>query len=288
MPRKRDIKYSFFENEELGADGADPLYSLLFVGLWCLADREGRLEDRPLKIKGKLFPYRTINNPDAMLQWLADHGFIERYEVDGKRYIQVLNFAVHQNPHPNEAASIIPKNVKTLSKNEKSRVTREMQHRAHALPSYSSFPSCTSCSPASQAADAAAEKDPVARRIWKDGIDVLVQNGMTEANARPLLGRLAKQYSEALLAESIAVTQAKNPADPKAFLIGVLKERSTPKPSMLVGKSTEEYIEPDCKSCNDTGRKFIPKEGAEFSWEMEDIPCPDCDSTRGNLEQNHT
>lgn len=86
---------------------ADPLYTLLFEGLWILADRAGRLEDRPLRIKAEVFPYRDAN-VDAMLAWLVSSEFILRYLVDGKRYIQILNFAKHQNPHKNETESDIP------------------------------------------------------------------------------------------------------------------------------------------------------------------------------------
>src|SRR5262244_3073085 len=53
--RARNIKPGIFKNELLGA--ADPLLTLLFEGLWCMADREGRLEDRPLRIKAEIFPY---------------------------------------------------------------------------------------------------------------------------------------------------------------------------------------------------------------------------------------
>ena len=43
-----------------------------------------------------------------MLRWLADHGFIERYEIDGHQYIQVLAFSKHQSPHVHEKPSEIP------------------------------------------------------------------------------------------------------------------------------------------------------------------------------------
>lgn len=106
MARARSLKPSLFKNEVLGV--ADPLYTLLFEGLWTLADREGRLEDRPLRIRAEVFPYRDGVNIVQMLDWLQSNGFILRYEVDGKRYISVLEFARHQNPHKNEAPSEIP------------------------------------------------------------------------------------------------------------------------------------------------------------------------------------
>lgn len=117
MARARNIKPAIFRNEVLGV--SDPLHTLLFQSLWLLADREGRLEDRPIRIKADTFPYREGIDIDAMLTWLHDNGFIIRYDsrnyasASGKnashsRFIQIVNFLKHQNPHRNEAESIIP------------------------------------------------------------------------------------------------------------------------------------------------------------------------------------
>jgi hypothetical protein len=106
MARARNIKPGLFKNEILGV--ADPLYTLLFEGLWILADRAGRLEDRPVRIKGELFPYRDGLDVEAMLDWLDSNGFIRRYTVGGKRYILICEFVKHQNPHKNESESVIP------------------------------------------------------------------------------------------------------------------------------------------------------------------------------------
>ena len=117
MARARSLKPALFRNEILGT--ADPFYTLLFESLWLIADREGRLEDRPIRIKADTFPYREGIDIDAMLTWLHDNGFIIRYDSrnyasgSGKnashsRFIQIVNFLKHQNPHRNEAESIIP------------------------------------------------------------------------------------------------------------------------------------------------------------------------------------
>lgn len=89
MARARNIKPALFTNEILGV--GHPLCTLLFQGLWLLADKEGRLEDRPLRIKAEIFPYREAD-VDAMLHWLAHKGFIVRYSDDDGQKIEVLNF----------------------------------------------------------------------------------------------------------------------------------------------------------------------------------------------------
>lgn len=105
MARSRNIKPGFFENDLLAE--VDPLGRLLFAGLWTLADREGRLEDRSKRIKASLLPYDDCD-VDALLDQLAVRGFIQRYSVDGNRLILVVNFRKHQNPHKDEKARGLP------------------------------------------------------------------------------------------------------------------------------------------------------------------------------------
>lgn len=105
MARSRNIKPGFFSNEHL-AD-LDFAARLLFIGMWTEADREGRLEDRPKRLKMALFPADNVDI-DGMLEALELKGFIRRYEACGVKAIQVVNWSKHQNPHVKEAASTIP------------------------------------------------------------------------------------------------------------------------------------------------------------------------------------
>ena len=105
MARSRNIKPGFFSNEDLVE--LDFATRLLFAGLWTVADREGRLEDRPKKIKIAVFPADDLDI-NAMLQALHDRKFIVRYEVNGARYVQITAWSKHQNPHHTEKASEIP------------------------------------------------------------------------------------------------------------------------------------------------------------------------------------
>lgn len=105
MARARNIKPGFFHNEELVEL---PFHTrLLFIGLWTLCDREGRLEDRPKRIKMALFPADDVSVDESLTE-LEARGFLLRYEVDGGRFIQVNSFLKHQNPHKEEKPSTIP------------------------------------------------------------------------------------------------------------------------------------------------------------------------------------
>lgn len=104
MARARNIKPGFYKNEDL-AD-CSVWARLLFPGLWMMADREGRLEDRHKRIKGEIFPYDNVD-ADALLNELQDRKFLIRYQNDEGSYIQILKFKDHQNPHYSEKPSAI-------------------------------------------------------------------------------------------------------------------------------------------------------------------------------------
>ncbi len=106
MARARNLKPGFFKNEDLAE--CTPWARLCFAGLWTLADREGRLEDRSKRIKGELFAFDSIE-VDPLLAELEQHRFIQRYKAeDGRGLIQVLQFTKHQNPHHREPESDLP------------------------------------------------------------------------------------------------------------------------------------------------------------------------------------
>lgn len=104
MPRARNIKPGFYKNEELAECSVWARF--IFPGLWMMADREGRLEDRPKRIKAELLPFDT-QPVEPLLAELAARGFIVRYQIDGASYIQISKFAEHQNPHYSEKQSVI-------------------------------------------------------------------------------------------------------------------------------------------------------------------------------------
>lgn len=105
MARARNIKPGLFSNELLVELPA--FDRLAFIGLWCLADREGRLEDRVKRIKIELFPCDDYD-VDAGLSRLAAAGFISRYQVAGYSVIEIVNFQKHQSPHGSEKDSALP------------------------------------------------------------------------------------------------------------------------------------------------------------------------------------
>jgi len=105
MARARNIKPSFFTNEYLS--DLPPHARLLFIGLWCLVDREGRMEHRPRRIKAEIFPYEDVDCT-SLAQCLHSSGFIQVYSVGGKEYLEIPSFVKHQNPHMREKSMGYP------------------------------------------------------------------------------------------------------------------------------------------------------------------------------------
>jgi hypothetical protein len=103
--RTRLLKPGFFTNEHLARL---PLRArLLYAGLWCLADREGRLEDRPDRIAAAIFPYERVRI-GPFLNCLIRAQFARRYTAVATRCIELPNFSKHQQPHRREAPSLLP------------------------------------------------------------------------------------------------------------------------------------------------------------------------------------
>lgn len=105
MARTRYIKPDFFTDDRIVE--LDIETRLLFIGLWTIADREGRLENKPRQIKMKLFPADEVDVAEK-LRGLSGQGFLSLYSVDSKDFIQIKNFVKHQRPHTKEAVSVIP------------------------------------------------------------------------------------------------------------------------------------------------------------------------------------
>jgi hypothetical protein len=104
--RARILKPGFFSNERLAR--LPVRARLLFAGLWCLADREGRLEDRPERIRAAIFPYEPRVKIESLIRALELEEFVKRYTSARTRVLALPRFAHHQRPHVRESESVLP------------------------------------------------------------------------------------------------------------------------------------------------------------------------------------
>ncbi len=123
--RSRVVKPGFFLNEELTTI---PAYGrLLFLGLWMIADREGRFEWRPKKMKAELFPYESGVKIEPLLEILLGKKFIRRYSANGLDVGDIPNFTKHQSIHKHEARSVLPPYDMSLHVDTSTDITRNDQ-----------------------------------------------------------------------------------------------------------------------------------------------------------------
>jgi hypothetical protein len=174
MARSRNIKPGFFINDKLAE--INPLGRLLFAGLWTIADREGRLEDRPKKIKAEILPYDDCDI-DKLLTDLNSANFIIRYSVDEEAYIQIINFNLHQNPHKNETNSVIPP---LPEQNSTSTVQVQEMHTTNRADSLNLIPDSLNLIPDSSAPDGAEKVAPAENSLFEES-----EGAQDEANADP-------------------------------------------------------------------------------------------------------
>jgi hypothetical protein len=102
VARIRTIKPEFFTSEDIC--GLSPLARLLYVALWCEADKEGRLTWKPKTFKLRYFPADACQIEDLARE-LVDSNLVVLYG-DGLAYIP--GFTTHQHVNPRESVSILP------------------------------------------------------------------------------------------------------------------------------------------------------------------------------------
>ena len=96
MARIRTIKPEFWEDEKLAKL---PVYTrLLFIGTWNFADDNGALLANPVLMKSHIFPYEDIGI-SIISEWidmLVENGMLIRTTYNGKDYLVIRKFLIHQ------------------------------------------------------------------------------------------------------------------------------------------------------------------------------------------------
>ena len=112
MARIRTIKPEFFTSEDIVS--LTPLARLFYVGLWCEADREGRLDWKVGTLKMRYLPGDSCDVQD-LADELTKAGLVVIYEVDGKQYAEIPAFTKHQVINNRESESTRPARVDDAS-----------------------------------------------------------------------------------------------------------------------------------------------------------------------------
>lgn len=174
MARIRTIKPEFFTS--LTVANLSHQARLTFVGLWTHVDDRGRCVDDARLVKAALWPLddRTSKDVDVDLWEIADAGLIQRYTVDGKKFIAVTTWEEHQRisrpsgskhpaPEEGEATPKAPRILTEPSLNPHGGLS-EGSHTAHSDPDEGSFnpPSAPEMPESAEEASAPPDDSPTA------------------------------------------------------------------------------------------------------------------------------
>jgi hypothetical protein len=102
MARIRTIKPDFFTSEDIVS--LSPHARLLYIALWCEADREGRMAWRPGTFKLRYFPGDKVDI-EALCGELNRRGLVVLY---GNGLAYIPTFLEHQHVNPREQKSTLP------------------------------------------------------------------------------------------------------------------------------------------------------------------------------------
>ncbi|WP_233854057.1 hypothetical protein [Paraburkholderia sp. HD33-4] len=117
MARIRTIKPEFFTSEDIVSLSMPA--RLLYIALWCEADREGRFLWKPRTFKMRYFPADDLDI-FSICNELLEKGLVKLYRFDGNTDFDkeiekeedvlafVPKFSLHQHINPREAASVLP------------------------------------------------------------------------------------------------------------------------------------------------------------------------------------
>lgn len=94
---KRMVDASLWANEKFGE--LPMVARLLLIGMITIADDQGRLKANAAWLRAQIFPYDDLGSDDIgnSLCLIADNETIKLYEVEGKRYAQLLNWWEYQS-----------------------------------------------------------------------------------------------------------------------------------------------------------------------------------------------
>lgn len=244
MSRIRSVHPGLWTDERFVS--VTPLARLLFIGIWNECDDYGSFEWSPLKLKMRLLPADNVNAGELLAE-LTSAGVIRPYSLDGKQLGAVRNFGKYQRPK--KPSSYYPQtpDIRAFC-TEGSELT---PHIAGSVPN--EFPTSGENPPqmedgggrmeeGSSDADASGAVAPpscpqvidppkpidLKAAVFASGVPLLTSTGMSDRNARSLLGRWRQQYRDGAVLDALSAAQAESPSDPVAWITRVLETRNGP------------------------------------------------------------
>lgn len=238
MARIRTIKPEFWVDEKVTE--LSVWARLLFIGLWNFADDDGRMEFSPKRLKMQIFPADSIDC-QALVNELEAQQLVTIYEIEGQRYLQISGFSKHQKidkrspsklPEPPvfDESHQLPPNPpefpRTPHTEGKGREGNGKEGNSVSIET-----------DAGASHVAKLTKD----ELWAAGLSLL-ENALPDKQRRSFIGKLCKDYTDAVALEAIRTAVVERPADPVAYLKAVCGLRSGERKAVLPWYSTDDGI----------------------------------------------
>ncbi|MEC9345507.1 MAG: hypothetical protein VYB54_04720 [Pseudomonadota bacterium] len=223
MARIRTIKPDFFRHEglfDLEQETGLPV-RLAFAGLWTVADKKGRFEWRPRRIKTEVMPYDDVDF-SRVLDALATRGYVVRYSVDGVEYAYIPSWERHQAINNRERDSDLPSPSEDVDCKEE--LTRHPRVERASSTRQCNYQGEGEGEGGSVSSDTGVPPDRL--KILFDLVPDLSQaTGQKPDRLRPQLGRWLKQARDDPDPVIEAVQTSLSKADPVSWINAALKPK---------------------------------------------------------------
>lgn len=225
MSRIRSIHPGLWTDVEFV--GLSAFARLLYIGIWNECDDKGIFLWSPLHLKMRILPADNLD-ASALLEEIEAAGNVRRYDVGGKTYGAVKNFAKFQRPKkPND---IHPAPVAILA---------YAGHDTETAPDEgdevrNQFPTSGEKSPQMEEGGGKGSSEPIGsgvpptaidvqKSIFDTGVAILTVSGRTDREARSMLGRWRKDFSDSQVLTALSRCQVERPSEPIEWISKALQ-----------------------------------------------------------------
>jgi hypothetical protein len=207
--------------------GLSAFARLLFIGIWNECDDKGIFLWSPLHLKMRILP---ADNLDAsqLLAEIEAAGNVRRYDVGGKTYGAVKNFAKFQRPkkpndiHPAPAVILaFAGHGGELAPAEHDEVREEFPTGGEKSQQMEEGGGNGSSEPIGSGVPPTAID--VRKVIFDTGLSILTAAGRTDRDARSILGRFRKDFGDPAVLVCLSRCQTEEPHEPVEWLTKALQ-----------------------------------------------------------------
>jgi len=218
VARIRTVKPDLFRHEVLfdaEKESGLPL-RLVFIGLFTVADREGRFKWKPRRIKPDVLPYDEDTCFDTCMHMLARAGFVTRYEVGGSEYGAINNWNKHQVVNSREKKSELPEPPENIGEHALHAQDTVTHGNAHGEGEgegehIDSVPKGTG----------AGAPQSLKEIVWQQGLKILkAHSDKPERQLRSMLGKWCRDKGESEVIAALDLAASK--AEPIEYLHAAL------------------------------------------------------------------